>query len=88
MFTIILLIACVGHIFIAFALPGSLYVASVVIGLSFGAQWPVLFAVISELFGLKYYATLYNFGAAASPPGSYLLSVRLVGRLYDKEARK
>lgn len=88
MFTIILLIACVGHIFIAFALPGSLYVASVVIGLSFGAQWPVLFAVISELFGLKYYATLYNFGAAASPLGSYLLSVRVAGRLYDKEARK
>ncbi|GLJ25156.1 hypothetical protein SUGI_0481150 [Cryptomeria japonica] len=88
MFTIILLIACVGHVFIAFALPGSLYVASVVIGLSFGAQWPVLFAVISELFGLKYYATLYNFGAAASPLGSYLLSVRVAGKLYDKEARK
>ncbi|GLJ25153.1 hypothetical protein SUGI_0481060 [Cryptomeria japonica] len=87
-FTIIMLIACVGHIFIAFALPGSLYVASIIIGLSFGAQWPVVFAVISELFGLKYYATLYNFGAAASPLGSYLLSVRVAGKLYDKEARK
>uniref|UniRef100_A0A0D6QSX1 Uncharacterized protein n=1 Tax=Araucaria cunninghamii TaxID=56994 RepID=A0A0D6QSX1_ARACU len=88
MFTIILLVACVGHVFIAFALPGSLYVASIVIGLCFGAQWPVLFAVISELFGLKYYATLYNFGAAASPLGSYLLSVKTAGYLYDREARK
>ena len=88
MITIVLFIACIGHIFIAFALPGSLYVASIIIGLCFGAQWPVLFAVISELFGLKYYATLHNLGAAASPLGSYLLSVRVVGYLYDREARK
>uniref|UniRef100_A0A0C9QSH0 TSA: Wollemia nobilis Ref_Wollemi_Transcript_11821_3395 transcribed RNA sequence n=1 Tax=Wollemia nobilis TaxID=56998 RepID=A0A0C9QSH0_9CONI len=88
MLPIILVIACVGHVFIAFALPGSLYVASILIGLCFGAQWPVLFAVISELFGLKYYATLYNFGGAASPLGSYLLSVKTAGMLYDREARK
>lgn len=86
--TIVLFVACIGHIFIAFALPGSLYVASIIIGLCFGAQWPVLFAVISELFGLKYYGTLYNLGAAASPLGSYLLSVRVVGNLYDREARR
>jgi hypothetical protein len=88
MLTIVMLIACIGHIFIAFALPGSLYVASIIIGLCFGAQWPVMYAVISELFGLKYYATLYNFGAVASPLGSYLLSVRVVGNLYDQETRK
>ncbi|GLJ25183.1 hypothetical protein SUGI_0481680 [Cryptomeria japonica] len=39
MFTIELLIACVEHVFTSFALPGSPYVASIVIGLSFGAQW-------------------------------------------------
>ncbi|KAH9293731.1 hypothetical protein KI387_041062 [Taxus chinensis] len=88
MFTIVLLIGCIGHVFIAFALPGSLYVASIAIGLSFGAQWPVLLAIISELFGLKHYATLFNFGAAASPLGSYILSVKVAGALYDKEARK
>jgi len=88
MLSAVLALACVGHLFIAFALPGSLYVASVIIGLCFGAQWPVIFAVISELFGLKYYSTLYNFGGAASPLGSYLLSVKVAGYLYDKEARK
>lgn len=88
MLTIIMLIACIGHIFIAFALPGSLYIASIIIGLCFGAQWPVMYAVISEIFGLKYYATLYNFGAVASPLGSYLLSVRVVGHMYDQETRK
>ncbi|GLJ25175.1 hypothetical protein SUGI_0481540 [Cryptomeria japonica] len=40
MFTIELLIAFVEHVLTAFALPGPLYVASVVLGLSFGAQWP------------------------------------------------
>lgn len=84
----VLALACIGHLFIAFALPGSLYVASIILGLCFGAQWPVVFAVISELFGLRYYSTLYNFGAAASPLGSYLLSVKVAGFLYDREAAK
>lgn len=88
MFTIILLIACIGHIFIAFALPGSLYIASIINGLCLGAQWPLNNAFILEIFGIKYYATLYNFGAVASPLGVYLLSVRGVGHMYDQEARK
>lgn len=88
MLTLILLISCTGHLLIAFALPNGLYFASVIIGFCFGAQWPLLFAIISELFGLKYYSTLYNFGSVASPIGSYLLNVRVAGYLYDKEAEK
>ncbi|CAN0920745.1 Protein NUCLEAR FUSION DEFECTIVE 4 [Linum grandiflorum] len=88
LFTIVLLSSCVGHLLIAFAVPNSLYVASVVIGFCFGAQWPLVFAIISEIFGLKYYSTLYNLGGFASPVGSYILNVRVAGYLYDKEARK
>ncbi|KAJ3687113.1 hypothetical protein LUZ61_016277 [Rhynchospora tenuis] len=88
MLTVILLLSCVGHILIAFGVNQGLYVASVIIGFCFGAQWPLLFAIISEIFGLKYYSTLYNFGAVASPVGSYILNVRITGHLYDKEARK
>lgn len=88
MLTLILLISCIGHLLIAFAVPNGLYFASVIIGFCFGAQWPLLFAIISELFGLKYYSTLYNFGSVASPIGSYLLNVRVAGHLYDKEAEK
>ncbi|GKV40896.1 hypothetical protein SLEP1_g48491 [Rubroshorea leprosula] len=51
--TIVHLISCVGHLLIAFAVPNSLYVASVIIGFCFGAQWPLVFAIISEIFGLK-----------------------------------
>ncbi|GMG99440.1 hypothetical protein Nepgr_001280 [Nepenthes gracilis] len=86
--TIIMLLSCLGHLLIAFGVPNGLYVASVVIGFCFGAQWPLLFAIISEIFGLKYYSTLYNFGSVASPIGGYILNVRLTGHLYDREARR
>ncbi|XP_031257330.1 uncharacterized protein LOC116115315 [Pistacia vera] len=88
MLTIILLLSCVGHLLIAFNVPSGLYVASIIIGFCFGAQWPLVFAIISEIFGLKYYSTLYNFGGSASPVGSYLLNVRVAGYLYDREAEK
>lgn len=87
MLTIIIAMACVGHLLIAFPTPGSLYIASIIVGFCFGAHWPIYYAVISELFGLKYFATLQNVGAVASPVGSYLLNVRVAGYLYDKEAR-
>ncbi|XP_038893353.1 LOW QUALITY PROTEIN: protein NUCLEAR FUSION DEFECTIVE 4-like [Benincasa hispida] len=83
-----LLLSCVGHLMIAFDVPNGLYVASVVIGFCFGAQWPVIFAIISELFGLKYYSTLYNFGSVASPIGLYILNVKVAGNFYDREAEK
>ncbi|XP_050386359.1 uncharacterized protein LOC126802722 [Argentina anserina] len=86
--TLTLLVSCIGHLLIAFNIKNGLYIASVIIGFCFGAQWPLLFAIISELFGLKYYATLYNFGSAASPVGLYLLNVKLTGHVYDTEARK
>ncbi|XP_048127717.1 protein NUCLEAR FUSION DEFECTIVE 4-like [Rhodamnia argentea] len=86
--TLVLLLSCVGHLLIAFGVPNGLYAASVVIGFCFGAQWPLVFAIISEIFGLKYYSTLYNFGAVASPVGSYVLNVKVAGRLYDREAAR
>lgn len=86
--TSMLLLSCVGHLLIAFNVPNGLYVATVVIGFAYGAQWPLLFSIISELYGLKYYSTLYNFGTIASPVGGYILNVRLTGYLYDKEANR
>ncbi|XP_047983938.1 protein NUCLEAR FUSION DEFECTIVE 4-like [Salvia hispanica] len=86
MMTLVLLLSCTGLLLIAFPFPGSVYAASVIIGFSFGAQLPLLFAIISELFGLKYYSTLFNCGQLASPLGSYVLNVKVTGPLYDREA--
>ncbi|PON49022.1 hypothetical protein PanWU01x14_232880 [Parasponia andersonii] len=44
----------------------------------------LMYTVISEVFGLKYYATLFNFGNLASPVGSYIRNVLVACRLYDK----
>ncbi|KAF8665932.1 hypothetical protein HU200_054017 [Digitaria exilis] len=89
MITAVLVVSCSGHLLIAAGAPGgTLYVASVIVGFCFGAQWPLLFAVVSELFGLRRYATLYNVSAAASPVGSYVLNVLVAGRLYDAEAAR
>ncbi|CAN4100010.1 unnamed protein product [Withania somnifera] len=88
MMTLVLLSSCIGLLLIAFPFPGSVYVASVIIGFSFGAQLPLLFSIISELFGLKYYSTLFNCGQLASPLGSYILNVKVTGPLYDREALK
>ncbi|GLJ46980.1 hypothetical protein SUGI_0991660 [Cryptomeria japonica] len=85
--SLVLAIACVGHLLIAFGLPGSIYVASILIGMCFGAQWPLMFSIISELFGLRHFAILYNIGQSSSPLGAYLFSVRVAGYLYDRRAK-
>ncbi|KAL2326703.1 hypothetical protein Fmac_025761 [Flemingia macrophylla] len=86
--TLIFVLPCVGYLLIAFNVPNGLYAASIIIGFCFGATWPLLHSIISELFGLKFYSTLYNVGSVASPIGSYLFGVRVAGNLYDKEATR
>ncbi|KAL3828498.1 hypothetical protein ACJIZ3_017300 [Penstemon smallii] len=86
MMTLVLLLSSIGLLLIAFPFQGSVYIASVIIGFSFGAQLPLIFAIISEIFGLKYYSTLFNCGQLASPLGSYILNVKVTGPLYDREA--
>ncbi|KAK6144352.1 hypothetical protein DH2020_021172 [Rehmannia glutinosa] len=88
MMTLVLFLSCIGLLLIAFPFQGSVYIASVIIGFSFGAQLPLIFAIISEIFGLKYYSTLFNCGQLASPLGSYILNVKVTGPLYDREALK
>ncbi|CAN4118895.1 unnamed protein product [Withania somnifera] len=88
MLTLVLLLSCAGHVLVAFGVQNSLYVASVLMGLCFGALWPLIFAIISEIFGLKHYSTLLNFGGAASPVGAYIFNVKVAGNLYDREAMK
>ena len=88
MLTMIILLSCVGHVLIAFAVPNSLYFASVIIGFCLGAQLPLSSAIISEIFGPKYYSTLYHIGSISSPVGSYIFNVKVAGHLYEKEALK
>ncbi|RWV85889.1 hypothetical protein GW17_00052277 [Ensete ventricosum] len=81
-----LAVMSVGHAVISTGLPGSLYVGSVLVGICYGSQWSLMPSITSELFGLRHFGTIFNTIAIASPFGSYILSVRVVGYIYDMES--
>jgi len=81
-----LLIMSVGHVIISSGLAASLYIGSVLVGLCYGCQWALMPSITSEIFGLNHFGTIFNMVAVASPVGSYILSVRVVGYIYDMES--
>lgn len=88
MLTFVILMSCIGHILIAFGVPNSLYFASIITGFCLGAQLPLTATIVSDLFGLKHYSTLYNVGSVSSPFGSYIFNVRVAGGVYDREGER
>ncbi|KAL3525258.1 hypothetical protein ACH5RR_013630 [Cinchona calisaya] len=49
-----------GYVVMAIAVPGSLYIGSILVGICYGARFAVTVPIASKLFGLKYYGLLYN----------------------------
>jgi hypothetical protein len=84
--TITLATMTAGHIVIAFGFPGNLYVGSILVGICYGSQWSLMPTICSEIFGVRHMGTIFNTIAIASPMGSYIFSVRVIGYFYDKEA--
>lgn len=80
------IIMAVGYIVMAIALPGSLYIGSIVVGICYGVRLAVTVPTASELFGLKYYGLIYNILILNLPLGSFLFSGLLAGLLYDSQA--
>lgn len=74
-----------GHIIIGSGFPGNLYVGSVLVGICYGSQWSLMPTITSEIFGVSHMGTIFNTIAIASPLGSYIFSVRVIGYIYDKE---
>ncbi|KAH6801232.1 Nodulin-like / Major Facilitator Superfamily protein [Perilla frutescens var. hirtella] len=75
-----------GHIIIGSGFPGNLYVGSVLVGICYGSQWSLMPTITSEIFGVQHMGTIFNTIAIASPLGSYILSVRVIGYIYDEES--
>ncbi|KAL5561172.1 hypothetical protein UlMin_030919 [Ulmus minor] len=80
------ILMAVGYILMAIAMPGSLYIGSIVVGICYGVRLAVTVPTASELFGLKYYGLIYNILILNLPLGSFLFSGLLAGILYDMEA--
>ncbi|KAF5758496.1 putative major facilitator superfamily, MFS transporter superfamily [Helianthus annuus] len=75
----------VGYLIIG--LSGNLYIGSVIVGVCYGSQWSLMPTITSEIFGVKHMGTIFNTIAAANPIGSYILSVQVIGNIYDQEAQ-
>ncbi|PIM99598.1 hypothetical protein CDL12_27909 [Handroanthus impetiginosus] len=81
-----LVVMALGHGTIAVGLPGALYAGSILVGVCYGSQWSLMPTIASEIFGKEHLGTIFNAITIASPVGSYILSVRVIGYFYDKEA--
>ncbi|XP_059429001.1 uncharacterized protein LOC132162788 [Corylus avellana] len=89
MMSVILLLHSIGLLVVALDSSYSSYcVGSVIIGFTLGAQVPINLAMISELFGLKYFATLLNCAQTTTPLWVNLLNTQLTNTLYAREAAK
>mmetsp|Transcript_40788 Transcript_40788/g.96986 ORF Transcript_40788/g.96986 Transcript_40788/m.96986 type:complete len:595 (-) Transcript_40788:567-2351(-) len=67
----------------AFASLDFLIISAVVTGMTFGCHWTLLATLTSEVFGLKYFATIYKLLSLSPSIGGYLLATVLAGRIYD-----
>nr|XP_043615444.1 protein NUCLEAR FUSION DEFECTIVE 4-like isoform X2 [Erigeron canadensis] len=72
--------------YLIFASGGNLYIGSMIVGVCYGSQWSLMPTITSEIFGVKHMGTIFNTIAAANPLGSYLFSVQVIGRIYDRES--
>lgn len=80
------ILLAVGYVIMGMAVPGSLYIGSVIVGFCYGVRLAITVPTASELFGLKYYGLIYNILILNLPLGSFLFSGLLAGLLYDGEA--
>ncbi|XP_023515641.1 uncharacterized protein LOC111779750 [Cucurbita pepo subsp. pepo] len=83
---ITLLIMSGGHLVIASSFSGNLYVGSTLVGICYGSQWSLMPSITSDIFGIEHMGTIFNAIATASPLGSYVFSVKVIGYIYDREA--
>ncbi|CAI9265273.1 unnamed protein product [Lactuca saligna] len=75
----------IGHCVIAYGFPGALYVGFVLVGVFYGSQWSLMPTIASEVFGVSHFGTIFNTITISGPIGSYFISVRVIGYLYDRE---
>ncbi|KMZ70591.1 Nodulin-like / Major Facilitator Superfamily protein [Zostera marina] len=75
-----------GYISMVFAVPGSLYIGSIIVGFCSGIRLTVTVPTVSELFGLKYFGLMYNIFILNLHLGSFLFSDLLVGYLDTQTA--
>ena len=72
----------------AFAPLEVLYLPVVFAGFAFGSFWCLIPTITSEIFGTRYFATIYNTISVGPAIGSVVLSSIMAGSLYDLHSKK
>ncbi|KAK6942207.1 Nodulin-like [Dillenia turbinata] len=86
--TVAQVIMIIAYVLFAFAIDGTLYAATALLGVCYGVQFSIMVPTASELFGLKNFGIVYNFMSLGNPLGAFLFSGLLAGYIYDNEAAK
>mmetsp|Transcript_19536 Transcript_19536/g.49144 ORF Transcript_19536/g.49144 Transcript_19536/m.49144 type:complete len:265 (-) Transcript_19536:634-1428(-) len=66
---------------------GALYAGAVAGGFAFGSFWSLMPAVLSEIFGTRFFATIYSSICTAPGLGSLLLATGLTSYVYESKAK-
>ncbi|CAA2993419.1 Hypothetical predicted protein [Olea europaea subsp. europaea] len=72
----------------ASALSPTLYAATALLGICYGAQFRIMIPTTSELFGLRRFGLTFNFMHLGNPAFAFLFSHWLAGHVYDTQAAK
>ncbi|EFJ30728.1 hypothetical protein SELMODRAFT_89661 [Selaginella moellendorffii] len=76
----------IGTALAAVPVPGAAIFAAVLGAASDGANWGLTAAIACEMFGERRLGVVFNALLVGNPVGHYLLSSRVVGYFYDREA--
>ncbi|CAA2993420.1 Hypothetical predicted protein [Olea europaea subsp. europaea] len=64
----------------------TLYAATALLGICYGAQFRIMIPTTTELFGLRRFGLTFNFMHLGNPAFAFLFSHWLAGHVYDTEA--
>ena len=81
-------IMMVAQFLFAMAWKGSLYFATICLGLSYGSFSTINPAISSELFGFRSFGPIFGFLTLSAPASSTVLAGFVAGAVYDREAEK
>lgn len=78
----------VGYVLLVVVMFGVLYVGLLLVGMGYGVYWVIVFVIVLELFGLKYFGIIFNFLIMVNLVGLFVFFGLIVGILYDCEVKK
>jgi len=73
---------------LAHATHGQLYTYCFLGAVCYGAYWALMPTICTDLFGVKYLGSIYNFLHFGTSLGTLIMSTLVAGKLYDREAAR